>query len=287
MLRRIFIVTALFFGTCALSYGQTPDAEPLEPQEQQQERAEPENVLVVYYSNGDQTKRVAQLVAEDLKASLYEVRTAKPYDPNNAKADREKGILPEIKGKVPGLKKVNRVVLVFPVWGYTVCQPMQKFLSKIDLTGKQVDVVTVSVGRLGGVYDRTQEMLKGAAIQKTNNVAYPARKSDADLKKILSKWNTGAVPKRVSLAKGIEINRPVLTEIEVDDPSFALFLPRTTKWSNSSAASAEQIKPTDPSPGELTISSRGQVMFNGVRVGKSVKQLPKGTFEAGEPITLF
>ncbi len=286
MLRRFFVVTALFFGACTLSCGQTLDTE-LAGQAEQQVQAAPENVLVVYYSKGGQSKRVAKLVAEDLKASLYEIKTAKPYDPNNAKEDREKGLLPEIRGKLPGLKKVNRVILVFPVWGYTVCQPMQKFLSKVDLTGKQVDVVTVSVGRLGGVYDRVQEMIKGAAIQKTNNVAYPARKSDADLKKILSKWNTGAVPKRISLTKGIEINRPVLTEIEVDDHSFALFLPRTTKWSNSSSAPADPIKPTDPSPGVLTISPRGQVMFNGVRVGKAVKQLPKGTFEPDEPITLF
>ena len=60
-------------------------------------------VLVLYYSLTSNTKTVAQEIATRLDADIEEITLVEPYDTafqatiERCKAEREKGILPEIK----------------------------------------------------------------------------------------------------------------------------------------------------------------------------------------------
>ncbi len=278
MFRRTLIYSLAILGTGAY-------AGPVLSQEQAEEKRE--TVLVVYYGAGGQTQRVAEMLAGQLGAQLHEIKTTAEYDPFNARADREKGVLPNIRRNLPNLRKVDRVILVFPVWGYTVALPMQKYLELADLKEKSVDAVAVSTNKLGATFDRLQDMLKGGTVQRTINVSRPKNLNDEQLAAVLGRWNTGRIPRKVYLTKGIEARKKPLLSIAVDDPLFALFLPRTTKWSNSAATRDAQTKPTDRSPGYLTIRPDSSVWFEGRRIGTANLKLPKGTFREGEEITLF
>ncbi|MCD8339207.1 MAG: hypothetical protein LUC43_03275, partial [Burkholderiales bacterium] len=247
----------------------------------------PETPLVVYYSHGGQTEKVAQLLAESLSAPVYRIETTRPYNPMEAKEARQRGLLPEIKRNFPPLKNFSRIVLVFPVWGYTVCLPMQKFLSLADLQGKQVDAVAVSVGKLGGTFENLEKMLKGGTLEKTNSITFVDKRTEDQLKTMLSRWNTGAVPRKVLLCKGIQVGGVPLTEIVVDNKAFALQLPRTTTYSTSATYTPESPKPTDPAPGKIYIGPDGAVSVDGVHIGKTTSKLAKGTFTEGGYLTLY
>ncbi len=286
--RRDFLVAALLAPPMSPAYSQQVTATPTEASGQKPDETPVEHkTLVVYYSHSGQSERVAKILADQLSASLYRIETSRPYNPLNAKDDRQKGFLPDIRRNFPPLKNFDHVVLVFPIWGYTVSLPMQKFLSLVNLQDKQIDAVAVGNGKLGGTFVRLDEMLKGAPLQKTNIVIDAQNLSEAQLKTILAKWNTGNTPKQVLLGKGIQVNATPLLKVMVENPAFSLRMPRTAKYSASTAPAQELPKPTDSSPGAISIQPDGTVWVDGVQIGKATSKLPKGTFIEEEPLTLY
>ena len=73
----------------------------------------------------------------------------RPYD---AREDRKKRELPPISPLNIDLDNYRKIVLIFPVWGYTPALPMQSFLRKHSLNN-EVEIISVGVGRLGGMYE--------------------------------------------------------------------------------------------------------------------------------------
>ena len=107
-------------------------------------KKETPKTLVLYYSQTSNTKTVATEIATRLNADIEEIALVEPYDTafqatiDRCKADREKGILPEIKPLKSNVADYDVVFIGYPVWFGTYAPPMASLLDKVDLSGKKV-----------------------------------------------------------------------------------------------------------------------------------------------------
>ena len=101
-------------------------------------------VLVAYFSWSGNTKHAAQYIAQKLGADEFEIIREKPYPTEytpcteDAKAEKEAGERPAIKGKVESMAQYDVVFVCVPVWWYTAPMPVFTFLEQYDLMGKTV-----------------------------------------------------------------------------------------------------------------------------------------------------
>lgn len=101
-------------------------------------------VLVLYYSQTSNTKVVAQEIASRLNADIEEITLVEPYETafqatiDRCKADREKGITPEIKPLKSNIADYEIIFLGYPIWFGTYAPPIASLLEKVDLSDKQV-----------------------------------------------------------------------------------------------------------------------------------------------------
>ena len=101
-------------------------------------------MLVLYYSQTSNTKVLAQEIAKRLNADIEEITLEEPYDTafqatiDRCKADREKGITPEIKPLKSNLADYDIIFLGYPIWFGTYAPPIASLLEKVDLSDKQV-----------------------------------------------------------------------------------------------------------------------------------------------------
>ena len=86
-------------------------------------------MLVLYYSLTSNTKTVAQEIATRLHADIEEIALVEPYDTafqatiDRCKADREKGITPEIKPLKNNVADYDVVFIGYPIWFGTYAPP--------------------------------------------------------------------------------------------------------------------------------------------------------------------
>ena len=107
-------------------------------------KKEAPKVLVLYYSLTSNTKTVAQEIATRLNADIEEIAPVEPYDTafqatiERCKADREKGVTPEIKPLKSNVADYDVVFIGYPIWFGTYAPPIASLLEKVDLSGKWV-----------------------------------------------------------------------------------------------------------------------------------------------------
>ena len=101
-------------------------------------------VLVAYFSWSGNTKYAAQYIAKKVGADEFEIIREKPYPTEytpcteDAKAEKEAGERPAIKGKVENMAQYDVVFVCVPVWWYTAPMPVYTFLEQYNLKGKTV-----------------------------------------------------------------------------------------------------------------------------------------------------
>ena len=107
-------------------------------------KASKSKVLVLYYSLTSNTKTVATEIATRLNADIEEINLVEPYDTafqatiERCKADREKGITPEIKPLKSNIADYDVVFIGYPIWFGTYAPPIASLLEKVDLSDKWV-----------------------------------------------------------------------------------------------------------------------------------------------------
>ena len=101
-------------------------------------------VLVAYFSWSGNTREAAQYIAKKTGADEFEIIREKAYPTEytpcteDAKAEKEAGERPAIKGKVENMAQYDVVFVCVPVWWYTAPMPVFTFLEQYDLKGKTV-----------------------------------------------------------------------------------------------------------------------------------------------------
>ena len=100
--------------------------------------------LVVFYSWSGNTRAMAQAIASELKADLYEIRTVEPYPQayratvDLAREQLQRGDRPAIRNDVPDLSQYSTILLGTPNWWSHVSMPIFTFMDQHDLSGKVI-----------------------------------------------------------------------------------------------------------------------------------------------------
>lgn len=121
-------------------------------------------MLVLYYSQTENTKAVATEIATALGADLEEVVPVEPYDGTYEETiqrclrEREGGILPSIQPVKANVADYDIVFLGYPVWFGTCAPPMLTYLDQADLAGKKV--VPFCTFGSGGLQSSTADIVK-------------------------------------------------------------------------------------------------------------------------------
>lgn len=112
--------------------------------------------LIVYYSAQWHTKTIAEMIAKELGADLFEVKPAKAYTEADLDyTDGSSRVYREHKDEelrkvalettdVPGWDNYERVIVMYPVWWAIAAWPLSSFVMSVDFGDKIVYPVAVS-----------------------------------------------------------------------------------------------------------------------------------------------
>lgn len=148
------------------------------------------NMLIVYYSLTEKTKRVADTLQRMTGADTFRLETVVPYDEaaiERVQEDQAAGRFPELKA-LPNLSGYDLILVGSPVWWYTLSSPVVAFLRQADFAGKRTAVFATHMGWLRdtlsdfGAQARNARVLEGTALQDVENI------NESDLNEQLNAW---------------------------------------------------------------------------------------------------
>ncbi len=153
--------------------------------------------LIVYYSFGGNTRKIARMLQDRIGGDLAEIETAVPYtgDYNAVVAQGEKeiqeGYMPELKPLDLDVSGYDRIILGTPVWWYTFAPAVKTFLHETSLAGKVVWPFATNGGWIGHTFRDVEPACPGAEVKPGLNLRFdgrtmttPEREIDAWIKKI-------------------------------------------------------------------------------------------------------
>lgn len=102
----------------------------------------------MYFSCTGTTKGLAEAVADELNADLYEIVPEEPYTSedldyhdDNSRSTKEMddpSSRPAISGSVENMEQYDRIILGYPNWWASIPMPIASFLEEYDFTGKTI-----------------------------------------------------------------------------------------------------------------------------------------------------
>ena len=134
--------------------------------------------IVIYYSYGGNTDRVAQIIRQETDADAVRIETVQPYTGtyetvvDQGRREVCSGFCPEIKPLNVDLSVYDTVILGSPVWWYTFAPAMHSFLQQADFTGKTVWPFATNGGWIGHTFEDFETSCCGASLRKGLNVRF-------------------------------------------------------------------------------------------------------------------
>ena len=112
--------------------------------------------LVAYFSASGVTAGVAEKLAKEANADIYEIKPAVPYtkadlnwQDKNSRSSIEMSdhnSRPEIADKNADISKYDTIYLGFPIWWYIAPTIINTFLESYDFSGKKIILFATSGG---------------------------------------------------------------------------------------------------------------------------------------------
>ncbi|MCD8154788.1 MAG: flavodoxin [Clostridiales bacterium] len=103
-----------------------------------------ENILIAFYSQSGNTRRIAELICQQTAGTLYEITPETPYKSlylgggRRIKSEREAGAFPALNMPLPDVPKYAAIFLGTPNWGNSLSHPVLSFIERCDLSGKRI-----------------------------------------------------------------------------------------------------------------------------------------------------
>lgn len=127
-------------------------------------------VLVAYFSASGTTKRLAERLAKQANADLFEIKPVKPYTSadldwtnKNSRSTLEMNdpsSRPQIAEKCANMGDYDVVFVGFPIWWYVAPRIVDTFLESYDFDGKTIVPFATSGGsRMGKTVDIFKKIL--------------------------------------------------------------------------------------------------------------------------------
>ena len=165
-----------------------------------EETADPEaasegGVLVAYFSWSGNTEQMAQIIAEETGADLFEIAPATPYTDDYdelldiAQQEQEDNARPELAAQAENWDSYDTVFVGYPNWWSDAPMAVYTFLESCDWTGKAlVPFNTSASGGFGRSLSGIEEGAAGAEILEGLDLT-ESELSDAESR--ISEWLAG------------------------------------------------------------------------------------------------
>lgn len=140
--------------------------------------------IVIYYSYGGNTRRVAEKIGKAIGAELAEINTVQPYTGsyddvvNQGQREVNSGFLPELQPLNIDLSQYDTVVLGTPVWWYTFAPAMNSFLRSTDLSEKQC-ILLLQTADGSAIPSRTSERHAPVPVFRPGSISDSMRTSSS------------------------------------------------------------------------------------------------------------
>lgn len=133
--------------------------------------AQKEKALVVYYSQSNTTKTLAQEIQKQLGCDIAEIECVDPFNgdfgavANRWQEDQKAGKLPELKPLSKNISDYDVIFLGYPIWGGVYASPVASFLKTANFNGKKVvPFCTFGSGGLNTSVEELKKNIQGAQI---------------------------------------------------------------------------------------------------------------------------
>ena len=142
---------------------------------------------IVYYSYGNNTRSIVNLIEQSVKADVYEIKPKIPfiddYDVFVAQEEKKQGgeEIIEIENPHIKVKDYDIIILGTPVWWYTMSSPIRSFLKNNDFTGKTIIPFATNGGWVGTTFEDIKKYAPGATIKNEMNIKFDGSKLETSL----------------------------------------------------------------------------------------------------------
>lgn len=141
---------------------------------QAQTRAQGQKILIAYFSHTQTTEKVALEIQKRTGGDLFRIETVQAYPTEHretldvAEKERDTNARPALKGTVENMDSYDVIFLGYPIWWYTLPQPLFTFLESYDLSGKTIiPFVTHGGSRMSGTEEVIQELQPNAKMRES------------------------------------------------------------------------------------------------------------------------
>ncbi len=152
--------------------------------------------LVAFFSASGTTKKVAEMIAAEAGADLYEITPKELYtradlDWMNKKSRSsiemsDKKIRPEIVDTPVDISAYDEIILGFPIWWYVAPTVVNTFLEAHDFSGKKIVLFATSGGSgFGNTVSELQPSAPGAVITEGKLLNRASKQAVSDWVKTL------------------------------------------------------------------------------------------------------
>ena len=152
--------------------------------------------LVAFFSASGTTKKVAEMIAAEAGADLYEITPKELYtradlDWMNKKSRssiemNDKKIRPEIADIPVDISDYDEIILGFPIWWYVAPTVVNTFLEAHDFSGKKIVLFATSGGSgFGNTVSELQSSAPGAVITEGKLLNRASKQAVSDWVKTL------------------------------------------------------------------------------------------------------
>lgn len=134
--------------------------------------------LVVYYSLGGNTRKIANLIQSKINADIAEIKLEQDYNGSYdeivelGQEEVNSGYMPKIKQLTANLDDYDAIILGTPVWWYTFAPAMKSFLNTYNLANKNIYFFATNGGWIGHTFQDFKYALPKSNIVSNINIQF-------------------------------------------------------------------------------------------------------------------
>lgn len=151
-------------------------------------------VLVVYFSHGGNTQKLAKEIYNQVGGDFRRIETVEAYPDESelydyTKQEQDENRRPELKDLDIDMSQYDTVFLGYPIWWYTYPQAILSFFDTYDLTGKTiVPFVTHGGSGMSGTEDAMKSYLNNKNVTVLQGLAVNRNQIEKDQKETVTQW---------------------------------------------------------------------------------------------------
>lgn len=124
------------------------------------------NILIAYFTWSGNTTEMAEFIAEQTDADLFEIVPQNPYPTvyeecgDVAKIERDENLRPEIADLPESLDEYDTIFIGYPIWWHTAPMIIGTFLESYDLTDVEIYPFTQSASMDTEQFENSMEFVR-------------------------------------------------------------------------------------------------------------------------------